>query len=107
MLTIRLVQKLFLKGWKKVIPHLIHLNQSYFIEDRYIGDTIRTLLDVMAYTDQFNDEGLLTMMIDDRLWKCVWLGRMEIYVSSTQEIQFWSNANKMGKNVLYRKLFYK
>ena len=35
---------------KKILPHIIHNNQSGYVEGRYIGETIRTIYDVMEFT---------------------------------------------------------
>ena len=48
---------------KVVLPFLIHFNQAGFIRDRFIGDTVRTIQDIMDLCDEHNMDGLL-MMID-------------------------------------------
>ena len=59
----KIVSKVIAKRIQSVLPKLIHINQSGFIQNRFIGDTIRTILDIIDYTDFNNKEGLL-MMID-------------------------------------------
>ena len=59
----KIVSKVIAKRIQNVLPKLIHVNQSGFIKNRFISDTIRTILDIIDYTDINNKEGLL-MMID-------------------------------------------
>ena len=44
---------------KKVLPHIIHHNQSGYVEDRYIGKTVRSIFDIMDFTVKENIPGLL------------------------------------------------
>lgn len=44
---------------QKYLPKLIHHNQSGFVEGRFIGDSIRNIQDIMAYTDQRKLSGIL------------------------------------------------
>ena len=44
---------------QKSLPKLIHQNQSSFIKGRFIGESIRNIQDIMAYTDKNKLNGLL------------------------------------------------
>ena len=44
---------------KNVLPHIIHHNQTGFIKDRYIGETVRSLFDIMELTVEENIPGLM------------------------------------------------
>ena len=44
---------------QKSLPKLIHQNQSGFVKGRFIGDSIRNIQDIMAYTDKNKLNGLL------------------------------------------------
>jgi len=45
---------------KNVLPNIIHHNQSGFVEDRYIGETVRSIfLDLMDFTLKENIPGLM------------------------------------------------
>ena len=50
---------------KNVLPNIIHHNQTGFIEDRYIGETVRSIFDIMDFTAEQNIPGLL-IFIDFR-----------------------------------------
>ena len=44
---------------KNVLPSIIHDNQTGFIKDRYIGETVRSIFDIMDCTVDKNIRGLL------------------------------------------------
>ena len=44
---------------KNVLPSIIHHNQTGFIKDRYIGEIIRSIFDIMDFTVEENIPGLL------------------------------------------------
>ena len=44
---------------KKVLPNIVHHNQTGYIKDRFIGETVRSILDVMDFTKKENLPGLL------------------------------------------------
>lgn len=44
---------------KKVLPRMIHHNQTGYVEDRYIGKTIRSIFEIMDFTVKENIPGLL------------------------------------------------
>ena len=39
---------------KNVLPHIIHHNQTGYIKDRFIGETIRSIYDIMDWTVKEN-----------------------------------------------------
>ena len=43
---------------KKVPPNITHHNQTGYVEDRYIGETIRSILDIKEFTDFKNISGI-------------------------------------------------
>ena len=44
---------------KNVLPNIIHHNQTGYVKDRYIGETVRSVFDVKDLTLQENVPGLL------------------------------------------------
>ena len=44
---------------QKVLPSVIHGNQTGFVDNRYIGDSIRTIIDAMEFTKRKAIPGLL------------------------------------------------
>jgi hypothetical protein len=55
----KIVTKAIGKRLQRVLPTLIHSNQTGFVEKRYIGDSIRTIIDAMEITRRQNIPGLL------------------------------------------------
>ena len=41
------------------MPSIIHHNQTGYVKDRYIGETVRSILGVMEFTDKENIPGIL------------------------------------------------
>ena len=44
---------------KNVLPHITHHNQTGFIKDRYIGETVRSIFDIMELRVKENIPGLM------------------------------------------------
>ena len=44
---------------KNVLHHIIHCNQTGYVKDRYIGERVRAIVDIMEYTENENIPGLL------------------------------------------------
>jgi exonuclease III len=47
---------------KMVLPSVIHPDQVAYLKGRYIGQNIRTIIDVMDYTKQNNLEGIIAFL---------------------------------------------
>ena len=47
---------------KNVLPNIIHHNQTGFIKDRYIGETVRSIFDIMEFTLKENIPGLMIFL---------------------------------------------
>ena len=43
---------------EKVLPHLIHPTQAGYVKGRFIGESIRLILDIMEYTKQKDIPGV-------------------------------------------------
>ena len=46
-------------------PYIIHSNQTGYVKDRYIGETVRSIFDIMDMTEKENIPGLM-IFIDCR-----------------------------------------
>ena len=55
----KIMSKVIATRIKKVLPYIIHHNQSGYVEDRYIGETARSIFDIMDFTVKENFPGLL------------------------------------------------
>ena len=46
------MSKVIASRLKHVLPSIIHHNQTGFIKDRYIGETVRSIFDIMEFTQR-------------------------------------------------------
>ena len=72
---------------KKVLPKIIHYNQTGYVKDRFIGEAIRSIFDIMDFTAKENIPGLLLFIdfqkaFDSVKWEDVWLLRRFIILNS-------------------------
>ena len=44
------MSKVIATRFKNVLPNIIHHKQSGYVKDRYIGETIRSVFDIMDFT---------------------------------------------------------
>ena len=83
---------------KNVLPYIIHHNQTGYLKERHIGETIRSIYDIMSYTDKEHIPGLLIFIDFEKAFDSV-------------EWKFLINcleAFNSGSNFLcWVKLFYK
>ena len=61
----KIISKVIVSRIKNVLPYIIHSNQTGYVKDRYIGDTVRSILDIMDFTEKENIPGLM-IFIDFR-----------------------------------------
>ncbi|KAL9983202.1 hypothetical protein ACROYT_G005340 [Oculina patagonica] len=61
----KIISKVIASRLKVVLPHIIHCNQTGYVKDRYIGETVRSILDIIDFTERENIPGLL-IFIDFR-----------------------------------------
>ena len=59
---VKLLSKALAYRIKKVLPSIIHNNQSGYVEGRFIGETIRTIDDIMQYTKSERLGGILAFL---------------------------------------------
>lgn len=58
----KIMSKVLATRIKNVLPDIIHHNQSGFVKDRYIGETVRSIFDLMDYTLNENIPGLMIII---------------------------------------------
>ena len=58
----KILAKVLASRLQKVISGIIHPNQTGYIKGRYIGDNIRTMLDILEITKQQADPGLMILI---------------------------------------------
>jgi len=50
----KIISKAIANRIKKVLPNIVHHNQTGYINDRFIGETVQSILDVMDFTKKEN-----------------------------------------------------
>ena len=58
----KILSKVIAERIKKVLPFLVNENQVGYVKNRYIGEVIRTIDDVMDFTDEQNLPGLMVLI---------------------------------------------
>ena len=53
----KIMSKVIATRIKNVLPNIIHHNQTGYVKDRYIGETVRSVFDVMDLTLKENVPG--------------------------------------------------
>ena len=61
----QIISKVVAARVKNVLPSIIHHHQTGYVKDRYIGETVRSISDVMEFTDYEDIPGIL-IFIDFR-----------------------------------------
>ena len=55
----KIMSKVLAVRIKNVLPNIIHHNQNGYVKDRYIGETVRLIFDLTAFTLKENIPGLM------------------------------------------------
>ena len=55
----KIMSKVIASRIKNVLPSIVHYNQTGFVKDRYIGETIRSIFHIMEFTVTENIPGLM------------------------------------------------
>ena len=55
----KIMSKILAVRIKNVLLNIIHHNQSGYVKDRYIGETVRSIFDLMDFTLKENIPGLV------------------------------------------------
>ena len=55
----KIISKVIAVRVRNVLPNIIHHNQTGYVKDRYIGETVRSIFDIMEFTDNGNIPGIL------------------------------------------------
>ena len=61
-MDVKLLSKALAYRIKKILPKIIHSNQSGYVEGRFIGETIRTIDDIMEFTKCEGIGGILAFL---------------------------------------------
>ena len=66
----KIMTKVIASRIKNVLPDIIHPNQTGYVKDRFIGETIQSIYDVMDFAVKENIPGLM-LFIDFQIYSIV------------------------------------
>ena len=69
----KIMSKVIAARVKKVLPSIIHYNQTGYVKDRFIGEAIRSIFDIMDFTAKENIKIFKKLLI-------VWNGNFSLTV---------------------------
>ena len=75
----KITSKVIAERVKKVLPSIIHYNQTGYVKDHFIGEAIRSVFDIMDFTAKENVPGLL-LFRDFQKALIVWNGNLSLRV---------------------------
>ena len=55
----KISSKVIALGMKKVLPNIINYDQTAYVKNRYIGESIRVINDILYHAKQENLDGVL------------------------------------------------
>jgi len=58
----KLIAKILAKCLQKVLPFIISPDQSGYLKRRFIGNNIRSILDIIDFTDIYNKHGMVVFL---------------------------------------------
>ena len=79
---------------KKILPHVIHHNQSGYVEDRYIGEMVRSIFNIMDFTVQENISELLIFV---ESFRRSWMG---VSCQLLRNFQLWLRFYSLDESVV-------
>ena len=72
----KIMSKVIASRIKNVLPYIIHHNQTGYVKDRFIGETIRSIFDIMDFSVSENIPGLLLFIDFQKAFDSVKLLRL-------------------------------
>ena len=80
---------------KKVLARIIHANQSGFLPGRFIGENIRIIYDIIAYTEKENIPGMILLIDFEKAFDMVshqFLYKILSFVNFGHSFMKWINV---------------
>ena len=98
----KIMSKVIASRIKNVLPNIIHYNQTGYVKDRYIGETIRSIFDLMEFTDMENIPGLMIFIdfqkaFDSVEWDFI-LGCLEAFNFGPDFVQWIKTFHKNAQS---------
>ena len=96
----KIMSKVIASRIKNVLPEIIHHNQTGFVKDRYIGETIQSIYDLMDYTVEENIPGLMIFIDFEKAFDSVeWDFLLECLESFNFRPNFLNWVKTFYKNI--------
>ena len=89
-----MLTKVWARRISPTLPTIINVDQIGFIKSRFIGEHIRLIEDILAYTDQEKINGILLQLDFEKAF----------HSKRPIKVQFWIKLESMDKTMLYRYL---
>ena len=92
----KIISKVIAVRVKNVLPSIIHHNQTGYVKDRYIGETVRSIFDIMEFTDPENIPGILIFIHFEKAFDTVkwhYLSLSIFHLSLSYSLQFFGRFN--------------
>ena len=81
----KIMSKVITARIKKVLPSIIHYNQTGYVKDRFIGEAIRSIFDIMVFTAKENIPGSLLFIDFQKAFDSV---EWEFLIESLKKFNF-------------------
>ena len=81
----KIMSKVIAARVKKVLPSIIHYNQTGYVKDRFIGEAMRSIFDIMDFTAKENIPGLLLFIDFQKAFDSV---EWEFLIEGLKKINF-------------------
>ena len=81
----KIMSKVIAARVKKVLPSIIHYNQTGYVKDRFIGEAMRSIVDIMDFTDKENIPGSLLFIDFQKAFDSV---EWEFLIESLKKFNF-------------------
>ena len=91
----KIMSKVIAARVKKVLPSIIHYNQTGYVKDRFIGEAIRSIFDIMDFTAKENIPGLLLFIDFQKAFDSV---EWEFLIENLEKFNFGRDFLQWVKN---------
>ena len=82
---------------KNVLPSIIHHDQSGFVKDRFIGETLRLIFDLMEFSLKENIPGLMIFTDFHKAFDSL---EWNFFFQMFRSLWFWSGIYLVGKDTV-------
>ena len=91
----KIASKALAARMENVFTSIVHFNQTACVKDRYVGESIRLITDLLACTEENSIGGIL---FSTDFGESLWLHRALIYFRYIKIFQFWRSVYSMDTN---------